>query len=323
MRADAGFAARDARSGSRRPGARPDLARTPRVAAWDVAGDPAAALRRVPAFVALAPHRLLLVAPGGAPPPAVVAAAADAGLRVAVRVPPGAATPAYVRGVAAAGAARIVLALAAPDDAGAADAAAAVHAGGLALEVETTLRPATAAFVDPAGRVAAALGPVLWRVVFTVPPAPGVHDFPAATTEAIFRRLVAWHRRTGVPVATTNAPAFRRVLLSSGIRHPHPLPLGDGKGLVYVSRSGRIQPSEYLPLGAGDVDADRLVDVYRHGRLFRTLRAAARLEGRCGRCLFRAICGGSRARALAARGALLGDDPACAYGRTSPACSAA
>jgi hypothetical protein len=310
----AGFAARVHHEPRPRGGTRLDLARTPFVATWDVSGDPAVALRRVAAFVPLAPRRLLLVASDGAPAAQLVAAAADAGLRVAVRVPPGAATSGYVRELVAAGARRIVLAVPAEDDVGAGAAAAAIHEASLALEVETTLRPATAAFVEPAGRVAAALGPVLWRVVFALPSAPGAHDFSPATTEAVFQRLVAWHRRTGVPVATTNAPAFRRVVLGSrGLRLRHPLPLGDGKGLVFVSRTGRIQPSEYLPLAAGDVDTDRLADVYRRSRLFRVLRDGWRLEGRCGRCPFRDVCGGSRARALAANGVLLGDDPACAY----------
>jgi hypothetical protein len=315
MAAAAGFAAH-AEPGVRRSGdgARADLARAPFVATWDVSGGPALAVRRVGAFAALGPHRLLLTAPGGAPAAAVVAAAADAGLRVAVRLAPDAATPAYVADLVAAGARRVVLALATPDDVGAGRAAEAAHAASLALEVETTLRPATAALVGPAGRVAAALDPVLWRVVLALPARPGAHDFPPATTEAVFRQLVAWHRRTGLPVTTTNAPAFRRVVLGArGVRLPHPLPLGDGKGLVFVSRSGRIQPSEHLPLSAGDLATDRLVDVYRASRLFRTLRATWRLEGRCGRCRFQAVCGGSRARAFAASADLLADDPACAY----------
>jgi radical SAM protein with 4Fe4S-binding SPASM domain len=239
-----------------------------------------------------------------------------------VRLAPDAATPARVAELAAAGARRVVLALGLLDDVAARRAADAVHGTSLALEVETTLRPATAALVGPAGRVAAALHPVLWRVVFALPALPGGHDFAPATAEAMFRALLAWHRTTGLAVTTTNAPAFRRIVLDArNVRLPHPLPLGDGKGLVFVSRTGRIQPSEHLPLSAGDLATDRLVDVYRRSRLFRTLRATWRLEGRCGRCRWQAVCGGSRARAFAATASLLGEDPACAYDppRAAPA----
>ena len=35
--------------------------------------------------------------------------------------------------------------------------------------------------------------------------------------------------------------------------------------------------------------------------------------GKCGRCQFREICGGSRSRAFAATGAVMASDPLCAY----------
>ena len=46
---------------------------------------------------------------------------------------------------------------------------------------------------------------------------------------------------------------------------------------------------------------------------FRTLRDPVRLGGRCGRCEYRERCGGSRARAYAATGDPLAEDPGCAY----------
>jgi len=36
-------------------------------------------------------------------------------------------------------------------------------------------------------------------------------------------------------------------------------------------------------------------------------------HGRCGRCEFRQLCGGSRARAYAVTGDPLGEDTACVY----------
>jgi radical SAM protein with 4Fe4S-binding SPASM domain len=43
------------------------------------------------------------------------------------------------------------------------------------------------------------------------------------------------------------------------------------------------------------------------------LRDPDLLKGRCGRCEYRALCGGSRARAYAMTGDYLEADPACAY----------
>jgi MoaA/NifB/PqqE/SkfB family radical SAM enzyme len=93
----------------------------------------------------------------------------------------------------------------------------------------------------------------------------------------------------------------------------------DGSGLIFVAHDGGILPSGFLPLPLGNVRRDSLVDVYRDSPLLRDIRAA-RFAGRCGLCPHRRLCGGSRARAFAASGDALGEDPACAY--LTPAYSA-
>jgi radical SAM protein with 4Fe4S-binding SPASM domain len=138
--------------------------------------------------------------------------------------------------------------------------------------------------------------------------------------ERVFHFLYEWSRRTGIPVDTADAPAFRRVALQREARRrprnppaPHPLPLSDGKGIVFVSHTGDVKPSVSLPLTTANVREQRLADVYRHSRLFRVLRNATRLEGKCEVCAYRAVCGGSRARAYAMTANFLAEDPACAY----------
>ncbi len=68
-----------------------------------------------------------------------------------------------------------------------------------------------------------------------------------------------------------------------------------------------------MPLSAGNVRSQSLVELYRHSPLFRTLRDAEQLSGKCGECSFRIICGGSRARAYAATGDPMASDPLCLY----------
>jgi radical SAM protein with 4Fe4S-binding SPASM domain len=55
------------------------------------------------------------------------------------------------------------------------------------------------------------------------------------------------------------------------------------------------------------------VDLDRTAPLFRALRDPDRLRGRCGRCEWRAVCGGSRARAFALTGDPLGEEPTCPH----------
>jgi radical SAM protein with 4Fe4S-binding SPASM domain len=87
---------------------------------------------------------------------------------------------------------------------------------------------------------------------------------------------------------------------------------------MFISATGNVTPSGFLPLAAGNVREVMPLDVYRYAPLFRRLRQPKRLHGRCGACEFRSICGGSRARAWAATGDVYAEDPLCTW-RTATA----
>ena len=76
-----------------------------------------------------------------------------------------------------------------------------------------------------------------------------------------------------------------------------PRGLNDGKGFVFVSHTGEVFPSGFLPFSAGNVRSDSLSRIYRESPIFQQLRDPIPLGGKCGACEFRHICGGSRARA--------------------------
>ena len=82
---------------------------------------------------------------------------------------------------------------------------------------------------------------------------------------------------------------------------------------VQNGHTGAISPSGFLPLVRGDVRRDRLADVYRRDPVFVRLRRPATFAGKCGRCGFNAVCGGSRSRAWALTGDPFGSDPTCLY----------
>ncbi len=86
----------------------------------------------------------------------------------------------------------------------------------------------------------------------------------------------------------------------------------DGKGVIFISYNGTVYPSGFAPYPLGNIRVKSLVEIYRKNPVLRRIRDA-KFAGRCGRCEFREICGGSRARALMVRGSILADDPACPY----------
>jgi radical SAM protein len=131
-----------------------------------------------------------------------------------------------------------------------------------------------------------------------------IAPFQVKTTEAMhYRRYVAQRLKaeTGAEAAAARAVVYRTAGVS------------DGKGFVFVSHTGEIFPSGFLPISAGNVRRDSLCEVYRNSSLFRILRDTPMREGKCGVCEYQKICGGSRARAYALSGNYLAEDPRCIY----------
>ena len=86
----------------------------------------------------------------------------------------------------------------------------------------------------------------------------------------------------------------------------------DGKGIVFVAHAGRVYPAGFLPLSLGSVRDKGVLEIYRDDPVLKAIRNAE-FPVRCGRCEYADECGGSRARAYAATGDPLADDPACRY----------
>jgi len=85
-----------------------------------------------------------------------------------------------------------------------------------------------------------------------------------------------------------------------------------GQQYCRITPDGKVTPCPYLPAVAGDLSRESFGDIWRDSTVFRLLRAGD-LGGRCGRCEYREICGGCRARAYAVDGDFLAEDPSCAY----------
>ncbi len=89
--------------------------------------------------------------------------------------------------------------------------------------------------------------------------------------------------------------------------------VNDGNGFVFISHTGEVFPSGFLPASAGNVRKKSLVDIYRNSDLFKRIREYGQIKGKCGVCDFRDVCGGSRSRAYGVYGDVLASDPYCSY----------
>jgi AdoMet-dependent heme synthase len=86
-----------------------------------------------------------------------------------------------------------------------------------------------------------------------------------------------------------------------------------GTGVCFISFQGEVYPCGYLPVVAGDLRKQNFADIWRDSVVFNQLRDTGNLKGKCGCCEFRNICMGCRARAFAASGDFLDEEPFCVY----------
>lgn len=203
------------------------------------------------------------------------------------------------------------------------------HAAGLPVQINTTITRHNLHDLDALGDLLRGLGIVLWSVFFVVPTgrARPEDDLTPLEYEAVLHWLYDCAQRAPFDLKTTAAPHYRRVVLqrhrAEGYQDRGPRQadaigraapgVNDGKGVCFVSHRGEVYPSGFLPLSAGNVRHRSLVAIYRQAPLFRALRDPEQLRGKCGRCEYRKICGGSRARAYAYSGDYLAADPGCIY----------
>lgn len=196
---------------------------------------------------------------------------------------------------------------------------AAIEAG-IEVQINTTFTRQNIDEFEAFVRLLNDIEPSLWSVFQLVPTGRARPEdlLTGHQMEALFERLYALSQRVPFPIKTTEGQHYRRIALQKWKRNSHlpfpsVLPVNDGNGFVFVSHTGDIQPSGFLPITAGNVREQELLTVYRDSAIFRRLREPALLKGKCHRCEFRTVCGGSRARAFAMTGDYLAEEPLCIY----------
>ncbi|MDO5464857.1 MAG: radical SAM protein [Akkermansia sp.] len=198
-------------------------------------------------------------------------------------------------------------------------AARAAMEAGIQLQVNTTLARSTLGEMDAFIELMRELKPDVWSVFVLVPTGRATQDdLPSADElEQTWQRLESLRSELPFAIKTTEGHHYRRVLMQAakqGGQPPrHLIPTRDGKGVLFISHTGEVQPSGFLPLTAGNVRTDDLATLYRTHPIFVQLRDDDALGGKCGKCEYRKLCGGSRARAFGTCGDMMAAEPLCNY----------
>ena len=220
---------------------------------------------------------------------------------------------------------------------------------GIPVQVHTTISRHNAKDLDNLCALFEKMAIVMWNVFFLVPVGRGqIGDLLSGEDfEQVFGKIYELSHRVNFQIKTTEAMHYRRYLLQHNLEerrlghgHPHGAVTGtakgyeagtptsdaqtrtvgwatrrvnDGKGFLFVSHVGNVYPSGFLPIHAGNIRETPLQEIYRDSPIFKSLRDTSKLEGKCGACEYKEICGGSRARAYALTGDPLAPEPCCIY----------
>jgi radical SAM protein len=214
---------------------------------------------------------------------------------------------------------------------------------GIPIQVHTTISRHNAADLDNLCALFERLAIVMWNVFFLVPVGRGqLGDLLSGEEfEQVFGKIYELSHRVNFQIKTTEAMHYRRYLLQHNLEerrighgHPHATAyepgaptadaqsrtaswatrrVNDGKGFLFVSHTGNVYPSGFLPIHAGNIRETPLAEIYRNAPIFKSLRDTSKLLGKCGACEYKEICGGSRARAYALTGDPLAAEPCCIY----------
>jgi len=220
---------------------------------------------------------------------------------------------------------------------------------GIPIQVHTTISRHNADDLDNLCALFEKLAIVMWNVFFLVPVGRGQQAdlLSGEEFEQVFGKIYELSHRVNFQIKTTEAMHYRRYLIQHNLEerkfahghgHPGSVPrpteyeagaptadaaartqawttrrVNDGKGFMFISHVGNVYPSGFLPIHAGNIRETPLADIYRNAPIFKALRDTAQLEGKCGACEYKEICGGSRARAYALTGDPLAQEPCCIY----------
>lgn len=212
----------------------------------------------------------------------------------------------------------------------------------LPIQINTTICRNNYDLFDEMASTVEQLKAVLWSVFFLVPVGRADNEMQITATEAekIMLKMATLSQNSSFDIKSTACPQFRRVLiqnqnrkyskikkdveslskLDSGYNLGRLRSIGavnDACGLMFVSHTGEVFPSGFLPMNAGNVKTESPVDIYQNSLLFKDLRDRSLLKGKCGACSFKDVCGGSRARAFGYYGDIQAEDPLCLYHEAS------
>jgi len=200
---------------------------------------------------------------------------------------------------------------------------------GVEFQVNTTITKTNLKEIPEIQELAIKLGAVAHHIFLLVPTGRGKYIVDQEITAAEYERTLNWfydqREKSPLQLKATCAPHYYRILRQRAKQEGKAVTfkthgmdaftrgcLG-GTGFCFISHRGIVQPCGFLDVNCGDITKTSFADIWNGSDTFLSLRNFNNLTGKCGRCEFRKVCGGCRARAYEATGDFLAEEPLCSY----------
>jgi AdoMet-dependent heme synthase len=218
------------------------------------------------------------------------------------------------------------------------------RAAGIGVQINTTITRLNVAYLDDMLGLALDVGAVAFHPFLLVPTGRGKTMADQELSPEDYERTLHWiydrqrELQSRIFFKPTDAPHYLRVVrqrascedvpISTYSHREQGAPAGHGGpgglstlsrgclagiGFMFISHVGDVQGCGYLSVVAGNVRRQPLSTIWHESTLFNHLRRFDDLKGKCGRCEYRHVCGGCRARAYEATGDYMAEEPYCVY----------
>jgi len=193
---------------------------------------------------------------------------------------------------------------------------AACREAGLPFQVHTTVFDWNQDELEKLTDLAVNLGAMAHHFFFLVPTGRAAsieaESLRAEAYEATLKRILRKRQQVDIELKPTCAPQFMRIAKQAGV--PVRYSRGCLAGIAYciISPRGDVQPCAYLNLPVGNVRETPFSRIWQENGVFLRLRTES-YSGRCGRCGYKKVCGGCRARAWYYYGDFMAEEPWCLY----------
>ena len=201
--------------------------------------------------------------------------------------------------------------------------------GGLEFQINTTITQANVHLISEILRLAVNLGAVAHHIFLLVPTGRGKELVHQEISAMDYEKSLHWfyEQREKVPLQlkATCAPHYYRILRQRAKKEGKKITpkeygldamtrgcLG-GISFCFISHVGQVQPCGYLEVNCGNVREKPFHEIWTASEVFQNLRDTTGYNGKCGRCEFKKVCGGCRARAYETFGDYMAEEPYCIY----------